>query len=765
MPPADATLPREASEVGSVPLGSASVAGWGGGPGASVRVLRPPRPDAFPAALAHARTLGEAERGAIARGMGRGYGDAAQLEGGLVLDTTRLKRIELDAQTGRVTAEAGVTIGELLDQTVPAGWMVPVVPGTQHVSLGGAIASDIHGKNHRAAGTFGTYVEAVGLLSAGGEIRELSAADHDPVFAATVGGMGLTGVILWARVRLRPVSGPLLAVDADRVNGMDAALAALSAPGGSYRVAWIDLLGSPPGRGIVTRAEHIGDVSQVASDTNGAPRAAGEPTPRAAGEPTVRARAAVPPAWPGGLLSPATVRLFNELRYRSAPAMLRGHVESIGSHMFPLDTLDAWPRLYGPRGFVQYQLVVPYGAERTLEDVVEQLRRARVPCYLAVLKDFGEANPFPLSFPIAGWTLALDLPRAAPGLEGALDRLDELVAEAGGRVYLTKDSHVRPQTLAAMYPRLEEWRQARDSVDPDGLWRSDLAERTGLVAARPAAPEPRPASGAERPNRRGSLPTSGAPLPNRRGSLPTRVLLLGGTSEIGLAIVRRLAGENETRPYLVGRDRDRLAGALAELERSGCTEGEIEVLDADEVESHEQVIGRVFERAGGFDTVVLAVGVLGAQAGVEAAREEALEVMRTNFMGAGSLLVESLRRLREQGSGTLIVLSSVAAERPRASNAVYGAAKAGLDALAQGLADATAGSGVRVLVVRPGFVKTKMTAGLEAAPMATTPEAVAEATVDALKGSAHTIWVPGRLRLVFAVLRHVPRSVFRRLPL
>jgi decaprenylphospho-beta-D-ribofuranose 2-oxidase len=741
MPPADATLPRGAPEVASVPVGSASVAGWGGGAGASVRVLRPPRPDSFPAALAHARMLGEASRGAIARGMGRGYGDAAQLDGGLVLDTTRCKRIELDPETGIVTAEAGVTIGELLHRAVPAGWMVPVVPGTQHVSVGGAIASDIHGKNHRTAGTFGTYVDALGLLTSGGEVLELSAADQDPVFAATIGGMGLTGVILWARVRLRPVSGPLLAVDADRVTGLEGALAALSAPGGSYRVAWLDLLGSPVARGIVTRAEHIGEVG--GADANGVPRAAGDPT--------VRARATVPPGWPGGLLSPASVRLFNEFRYRSAPAMVRGQVESIGSHMFPLDALEAWPRLYGPRGFVQYQLVVPYGAERTLKEVLEQLRRARVPCYLAVLKDFGEANAFPLSFPIAGWTLALDLPRAAPGLEGALDRLDALVAEAGGRVYLTKDSHVRPQTLAAMYPQLEEWRQTRDSVDPDGLWRSDLAERTGLVAARPPAAQP-------------ELSPAPAGTESRR-SLPTRVLLRGGTAEIGLAIVRRLAREGQVRPYLIGRDRDRLAGALAELERSGCAGGEIEVLDADDLDSHEQVITRAFERAGGFDTVVLAVGVLGAQAGLAAEREEALEVMRTNFMGAGSLLVECLRRLGEQGSGTLIVLSSVAAERPRASNAVYGAAKAGLDALAQGLADATAGSGVRVLVVRPGFVRTKMTEGLEAAPMATTPEAVAEATVAALGGSAHTVWVPGRLRVVFALLRHLPRGVFRRLPL
>jgi decaprenylphospho-beta-D-ribofuranose 2-oxidase len=651
--------------------------------------------------------------------MGRSYGDAAQLDGGMVIDTTRLKQFELHPERGSVTAEAGVTLAELLDQLVPQGWMVPVLPGTQHVSVAGAIASDIHGKNHGSAGTFGSYVEWLSLLASSGEIFELT--PEDPLFAATVGGMGLTGVILSARIRLRPVSSALLSVDLDRVQTLDDALSALRIPGGPYRVAWLDLLNGPGVRGIVTRAGHL--------DAAEAPDASS----------TVPARARIPAGWPSGLLKPATVRAFNELRFRTAPKQQRGAIESIGEHMFPLDALDAWPRLYGPRGFVQYQLVVPYGAESALTGAIEQLRKASVPCYLAVLKDFGAANGFPLSFPIEGWTLALDLPRAAAGLEQALDQLDELVAGAGGRIYLAKDAHVHPQTLATMYPRLEEWREARERADPQQLWRSDLSERTGL-----------------------STP---AQRPQTRASLPNRVLLLGGTSEIGLAIVRRLGQAGPTRPYLIGRDRERLTSALAELEREGSQSGEIDVLDADELDSHRAVIGRAFERAGGFDTVVLAVGVLGAQAGLDADRGEALEVLRTNFISSGSLLLEALDRLREQGSGTLILLSSVAAERARASNAIYGAAKAGIDALAQGLADSTTGTGVRVLVVRPGFVSTKMTAGLKPAPFSTTAEAVAEATVRALDGHAHTVWVPAQLRLLFAVLRHLPRALFRRLPL
>jgi decaprenylphospho-beta-D-erythro-pentofuranosid-2-ulose 2-reductase len=244
-----------------------------------------------------------------------------------------------------------------------------------------------------------------------------------------------------------------------------------------------------------------------------------------------------------------------------------------------------------------------------------------------------------------------------------------------------------------------------------------------------------------------------------------RVLLVGGSSEIAVAIGRRLAVDGPVRPYLLGRSREQLERAASELEQAGCEPASVGIVDAGDLPAHAAAVAQAFASAGGFDIVVIAVGVLAGQEGLDVDPDTAAEVMQVNFLGAGSLMMNCLRALRSQGSGTLIVLSSVAAERARASNAIYGAAKAGLDALAQGLADATAGTGVRVLVVRPGFVTTKMTEGLKPAPMATTAAAVADATVLALDGKAHTIWVPGRLRYVFTVLRHLPRAVFRRLPL
>ena len=446
------------------------VCGWGGAGGVTALRVRARSADDVRAALEHWRAAnrgGQAQHGMISRGLGRSYGDAAQLSGGLVLDTAQLKGVELDREAGLATAQAGTTIGELLAELVPAGWVVPVVPGTQHVTVAGAIASDIHGKNHGTAGTFGSHVRAIGLLTADGEVLELAPGeDHGALFDATIGGMGLTGVILWARFALRAVSTPLLTVDTDRAATLENALELLSGPGGPHRVAWLDLLCSRPGRGVVTRAEHL--------PASAAPRSG-------SGAATVSARATVPAGWPGGLLRPSTVRTFNELWFRRAPASRRGEVQGFGAHMFPLDVLDAWPRLYGRAGFLQYQLVVPAGQERVLRAVIDHLRRGRVPCFLAVLKDFGPANQAPLSFPIAGWTLALDLPRSAPDLYPALERCDALVAEAGGRVYLTKDSRLRPETVRAMYPRLDEWRAVRDRADPERVWRSDLALRTGLL--------------------------------------------------------------------------------------------------------------------------------------------------------------------------------------------------------------------------------------------------------------------------------------------
>ncbi len=435
--------------------------GWAGGPSSPGMLVRPVSIDAVRGAVSSAPASG-----AIARGMGRSYGDAAQRRGGLVIDMTALRGCELDPARGELTVGAGVTIRELMAELAPAGWVLPVLPGTQDVTVGGAIASDVHGKNHRSAGSFGDHVMALVLLTADGDVTELRPDRDAELMRATVGGMGLTGVILSARIQLHRLPSPLMAVDIDRVDSLDGALALLDGPGGAHRIGWLDLLGKTPVRGVVTRAE---------------PLHRGVCPNRVASLATVTPRLTVPSVWPGGILRPGLVRAYNDLRLRRTPRHTAGRVEPLGSHLFRLDALGFWPRLYGPQGLVQYQAVIPRTRQPALEEMLLRLRRSTVPCYLATLKDLGPASDAPLSFPLEGWTIALDLPRVAKGLAELMDRFDELVAGAGGRVYLTKDIRLRPDMLSAMYPGLETWRRARERADPEHVWRSDLGLRTGLI--------------------------------------------------------------------------------------------------------------------------------------------------------------------------------------------------------------------------------------------------------------------------------------------
>jgi decaprenylphospho-beta-D-ribofuranose 2-oxidase len=289
----------------------------------------------------------------------------------------------------------------------------------------------------------------------------------DELFDATAGGMGLTGVIVSATIQMLKVASPYLVVDRERASDLDDVMARMSERDDEYRysVAWIDCLarGGSLGRSVLIRGDHAdGGNGSVDGGLGG-----------------VRLSA---PAWtPPGLLRRSTIRAFNEAYYRAAPKHETGRTEGVREFFYPLDAVGDWNRIYGPSGFLQYQLVVPCGREDALRESLERLSAAGTPSFLAVLKRFGEQRTGMLSFPMKGWTLALDVPAAIPGLGSLLDGLDEVVAEAGGRVYLAKDSRLRPDMLAAMYGRLGDWRAARERVDPHGAMRSDLARRLELA--------------------------------------------------------------------------------------------------------------------------------------------------------------------------------------------------------------------------------------------------------------------------------------------
>ena len=452
--------------------------GWGMTAATRSEVCRPTTADELFSALSAGR---EAGRGVIARGLGRAYGDAAQNAGGTVLDLTGLNRVhhfdEGDAATGReatITVDAGISLDALMRMLVPLGYFVPVTPGTRYVTVGGAIGSDIHGKGHHLEGTFCRHVESMTLVLASGETRVVAPDSPDTAgaFWATAGGMGLTGIVLTATVRLRRIASSFLRVDTERADNLDDCMQRMSERDGEYRysAAWIDSLttGAAMGRAVLTRGDFAA-VDELPAKQRKAPLAYG-PSPKLA----------APPWVPEGLLRTSTVRAFNEVWFRKAPRQHTGY-ESIPYFFHPLDGVLEWNRIYGRSGFIQYQFAVPLGAEQTVRDALGQLAAARCPSFLTVLKRFGPSNPGPLSFPIPGWTLTVDVPAALPGLGPLLDGLDSRVVEAGGRVYLSKDSRLRPDLLAAMYPRLDEWRAERAALDPGGILHSDLSRRLGLT--------------------------------------------------------------------------------------------------------------------------------------------------------------------------------------------------------------------------------------------------------------------------------------------
>jgi len=447
---------------------STVLGGWGRFPLARCHVFRPERRAAVAEILAakSAPTF-------IARGLGRSYGDAALNADGGVIAHDRLDRVlAFDAGRGVLHCEAGVSIADVLRWWLPRGWFPPVTPGTKFVTLGGAIAADVHGKNHHRDGTIAMFVEALTLLTADGETVRCSRTEHADVFWATVGGMGLTGMILDVRLRLRPVETAWLRVEHRKARDLDETLGIFASKDADalYSVAWIDCLarGRATGRTIMMHGDHA-TVAEV-REAGRAPFV----TPQGAA-------ATVPFDAPGALLNPLTVRLFNAVFYTAHRDACR--LVSVERFFYPLDAVTHWNRLYGRRGLVQYQIVLPLDeAERGLMTLLERLSASGRPSFLAVLKRLGPEDPGLLSFPREGYTLALDLP-VRDGIVEFLRDLDRIVLARGGRVYLAKDSTTTPDAVRAMYPRLDEFQAIAARLDPRGVLSSSLARRLGLLRA------------------------------------------------------------------------------------------------------------------------------------------------------------------------------------------------------------------------------------------------------------------------------------------
>ncbi|HEV2557333.1 MAG TPA: FAD-binding oxidoreductase [Microvirga sp.] len=441
------------------------LAGWGRYPRHRSDLIAPPDPSRAAAAAA-GRT------GLIARGNGRAYGDAA-IGDRVTLHTGGLDRIRsFDRLSGRIRAEAGVLLANLLDIVVPAGFFPPVVPGTKLVTIGGMIASDVHGKNHHRDGGFGDHVEELTLALPDGSTMVCGPEQNAELFWATVGGMGLTGTILDATFRLKRIETGWMRQTTLAAPDLSSAMRALEETEDfTYVVAWIDCLarGSSLGRSLIYAAEHatLADIDALR------PGADPFPTKKAG-------RLSVPLDLPSFTLNRLSVAAFNEIYYR-AGARKVGAPQLIPwePYFFPLDGIGDWNRIYGSRGFVQYQCVIPTDrARQVLEEVLVRSSQQGTASFLAVLKKLG-AGRGDLSFPMDGFTLTLDLP-VSDTVFPLLDELDRLVVEAGGRLYLAKDARQSRETFEAGYPGLVRFRDTRQAIGAAGRLSSKLSARLGI---------------------------------------------------------------------------------------------------------------------------------------------------------------------------------------------------------------------------------------------------------------------------------------------
>ena len=392
-------------------------------------------------------------------GMGRSYGDVCLNEGGIILHTTAMARfIAFDRENGVIRCDAGVCLKDLLEFIVPYGWFVQVTPGTKYVTIGGMIANDVHGKNHHRVGTFGCYVNCFELLRSDGRRLLCSTEENSDLFTATIGGLGLTGLITWTEIRLKKIQGPYIDTETIRFNNLAEFfdLSQDSDNAWEYTVAWIDSLakGNRLGCGLFMRGNH-----------------SAAPAPKRL--PTVKQKLTIPINTPSNLLNKYSIKLFNTAYYRKQFAEKVYKSQYYDKYFYPLDGVGQWNRLYGKKGLLQYQCVVPLdNGQDAIRSILKECSNKGMGSFLSVLKVFGNMpSPGLLSFPREGVTLALDFPNRNIQTFLLLDTLDKIVTEADGAVYPAKDARMASASFKAYYPQWNEFAQYIDPHFNSSFWR------------------------------------------------------------------------------------------------------------------------------------------------------------------------------------------------------------------------------------------------------------------------------------------------------
>ncbi|GAA1472716.1 FAD-binding oxidoreductase [Corynebacterium felinum] len=420
------------------------------------------------------------KRGVIARGMGRSYGDPTQNAGGLVIDMQPLNKIHsIDPETAIVDVDGGVTLDQLMKAALPYGLWVPVLPGTRQVTIGGAIGPDIHGKNHHSAGSFGNHVTSMELLVADGRVLHLEpeGSADDPtgeLFWATVGGMGLTGIILRATIKMTKTETAYFIADGDLTANLNETVefhSDGSEHNYTYSSAWFDAISPEPklGRSAISR----GSLATLAQLEELNPKLAKDPLKFNAPQ-----LVTVPDIFPSFTMNKLSMIAIGELWWLKS-GTYRNQVQNLTQFYQPLDLIGEWNRGYGPKGFLQYQFVVPMDAVEPFKEIIRDIQRSGHYSALNVFKLFGEGNRAPLSYPMPGWNVCVDFP-IKKGLGEFLNELDRRVMEFGGRLYLAKESRTSAENFHAMYPGMESWLATRNEIDPHGVFASDMSRRLEL---------------------------------------------------------------------------------------------------------------------------------------------------------------------------------------------------------------------------------------------------------------------------------------------
>lgn len=400
-------------------------------------------------------------------GLGRSYGDSSLNSNGISWSCLSQKEIFIDSLKQEAVCGAGVTIGELERAACKKNLFPPVVPGTEFVTIGGAIASNIHGKAHHSQGAFGDHVQEISLLDSSGKVHLISPKSNSKLFWATVGGMGLTGVILSARLRLIPIENDFLVIEEKRSNSLDEMLNLLKDFDSkyTYTVAWIDLSGDYRGRGIVSGGRHASS-NDLPSGIN-----------LKEGNGNIKRWLALPDIFSSYTINRYSVRVFNVIWFHKK---LKSGLVHYRKYMHPLDSIRGWNKIYGRKGFIQYQVQVPFEREDFLYEILSTMKKIKAASFLGVVKRFGDSEARYLSFPSKGWTIAIDIPRHNSELFSHLEELDEKLCRIGGKVYLTKDARLSYDHFTQMYPQFEKWKDIKKSIDPDNYWQSDQGKRLNL---------------------------------------------------------------------------------------------------------------------------------------------------------------------------------------------------------------------------------------------------------------------------------------------